>query len=208
VLTDYDILRISKTQDVSTIRKAYRKIVKEIHPDVSKESDLLENHLLFIQINRAYERLIGQTGNKDTLVDEAARSTSSGSAAVVEHKDPAYVFYKTAMTHFMKIHPSQWSVETKQILEKPGPQQEEELKIIKEKVKDLVKLFPMAYYYFCIVVHEYPHSVWFQDSKEKMSLIEERTVRYQKIIESFTEHVKDIPRVNKMFFSRRELKDR
>lgn len=32
MLTDYDILRIPETKDISTIRKAYRKIVKEIHP--------------------------------------------------------------------------------------------------------------------------------------------------------------------------------
>jgi curved DNA-binding protein CbpA len=55
MLTDYDILRISETQDISVIRKAYRKLVKDIHPDVSNESDLIKNHLLFIQINRAYQ---------------------------------------------------------------------------------------------------------------------------------------------------------
>ena len=200
MLTDYDILRIAETHDISVIRKAYRKISKEIHPDVSSESDLLKNHLLFIQINRAYQRLVGQLGNQDTLVDDISRSTSSDNDAVVQHKDPAYVFYKTAMTHFMKIHPSQWSVENKQILEKSKPLREEELEKIKEKVRNLVKLFPKAYYYFSIVVHEYPNSVWFQDSKEKMALIEERTVRYKKIIESFTEHERKIPRVNKMFF--------
>jgi outer membrane protein assembly factor BamD (BamD/ComL family) len=64
----------------------------------------------------------------------------------------------------------------------------------------LVKLFPRAYYYFSIVVHEYPHSVWFQDAREKMTLIEERTTRYRKIIESFSEHAREIPRVNRMFF--------
>ena len=200
MLTDYDILHISETRDISEIRKAYRKIVKEIHPDVSNESDLLKNHLLCIQINRAYERLIGQVGNQDTLVDKSPSGVSSDNDAVVKHKDPAYVFYKTAMTQFMKIHPSQWSVESRQILEKPSPLKEEELERIKDKVRNLVKLFPKAYYYFSIVVHEYPNSVWFQDSKDKMALIEERTVRYKKIIESFTEHAKEVPRVNKMFF--------
>ncbi len=204
MLTDYDILHISETQDISVIRKTYRKIVKEIHPDVSNEADLIKNHLLFIQINRAYQRLIGQLRNQDTLVDETSSSSSYDNDAVVQHKDPAYVFYKTAMTHFMKIHPSQWSVETKQILEKPSPLKEEELEKIKDKVRNLVKLFPKAYYYFSIVVHEYSNSVWYQDSKEKMALIEERTVRYKKIIESFTEHAKEMPRVNKMFFRPRK----
>ena len=57
MLTDFEILRIPETQDIFVIRKAYRKIAKEIHPDVSNESDLIKNHLLFIQINRAYRCL-------------------------------------------------------------------------------------------------------------------------------------------------------
>ena len=203
MLTDYDILRIDETRDISVIRKAYRKIVKEIHPDVSNESDLLKNHLLFIQINGAYQRLTAQSANQDTRSDETPEGGSNEDDSVVHHKDPAYVFYKTAMIHFMKIHPSQWSMETRQILEKPGPSQQEELERIKAKVRNLVKLFPKAYYYFSIVVHEYSDSVWFEDSREKMALIEERTVRYKKIIESFTEHAKETPRVNKMFFRSR-----
>ena len=200
MLTDYDILHIPETHDISTIRKAYRKIAKAIHPDLSNESDLIKNHLLFIQTNRAYQRLIGKLGNRAAFADRTARAGSPDSDAVAQHKDPAYVFYKAAMTHFMKIHPSQWSFETKRILEKPSPLKEKELEKIKDKVRNLVKLFPKAYYYFSIVVHEYPTSVWFQDSREKMTLIEERTVRYKKIIESFTEHAKTVPRVNKMFF--------
>ena len=54
-----------------------------------------------------------------------------------------------------------------------------------EKVKELVSLFPKAYYYFSIVVHDYPNSVWVNDSKEKMEAIEKRMKIYKKIIESF-----------------------
>lgn len=204
MLTDHDILRISETKDISVIRKAYRELVKEIHPDVSNESDLMKNHLLFIQINKAYQRLVCQLGDQETNVGETSSSSTSYNGAVVHHKDPAYVFYKTAMAHYMKIHPSQWSVETKQILEKPGPIKGQELEKIKDKVEKLVKLFPKAYYYFSIVVHEYPKSVWYQDAKEKMALIEERTVRYKRIIDSFIEHAKEIPRVNKMFYRSRK----
>jgi curved DNA-binding protein CbpA len=51
---------------MSVIRKAYRKIVKKIHPDVSGESELMKNHLLFIQINRAYQHLTNRYRNHDT----------------------------------------------------------------------------------------------------------------------------------------------
>ena len=49
----------------------------------------------------------------------------------------------------------------------------------------MVNLFPKAYYYFSIVVHDYPRSVWVNDSKEKMIIIEKRMKTYKKIIESF-----------------------
>jgi outer membrane protein assembly factor BamD (BamD/ComL family) len=51
---------------------------------------------------------------------------------------------------------------------------------------ELVGLFPRAYYYFSIVVHEYPKSEWYDDAREKMELIETRIGMYKKIIESFT----------------------
>jgi hypothetical protein len=87
-------------------------------------------------------------------------------------------------------------------VEKPGLKDMEDLEKVKSKVSELVKLFPKAYYYFSLVVHEYPESVWYQDARDKMTLIEERTIMYKKIIESFTEHAKDVPRINKMFFKK------
>jgi hypothetical protein len=200
VLTDCEILRIPETRDISKIRRAYRKLVKEIHPDVAGEEDLFRNHLLFIRINRAYERLAGSRGLRPAPAGRSGSTGPAENAALVRHKDPAYAFYRAAMTQFMKIHPSQWSVESKRILEKPGPPPEEELERLKEKVRNLALLFPRAYYYFSIVAHEYPDSVWAHDSREKMALIEDRTRLYGKIIESFTEHAREIPRVNKMFF--------
>jgi hypothetical protein len=230
MLNDYQILHIHENADIPTIKSAYRKLVKEIHPDVTRGS--FEKHLLFIRINQAYERLIKNKKAKAGASVKAARSSkadrpsqearaqaaetapseqadgqtqqaspgAAGLSGIIKHKEPAYAFYKTGMNCFMKIHPSQWSIEVKKVMDTPGPKNMQELEKIKDKVKNLVKLFPKAYYYFSIVVHEYPDSVWYRDAKNKMALIEERTVRYQKIIESFTEHAKPVPRVNKMFF--------
>ena len=35
----YEILGVEKTADDETIKKAYRKLVRKYHPDVSKEPD-------------------------------------------------------------------------------------------------------------------------------------------------------------------------
>jgi hypothetical protein len=202
MLSDFEILRIPETQDFSRIQKAYKRLIKEIHPDVSTQSDIMKNHLLFIQINKAYQRLVNKIGGRKISIIPPKKDDPSCGTAMEQHKDPAYVFYKTAMNSFMRIHPSQWTIDTKKIAAHPDPRSEDNLKKVQEKVESLVKLFPKAYYYFSIVVHEYPDSVWVDDSKQKMALIEERTIRYKKIIESFTEHAKEVPRVNKMFFHR------
>lgn len=52
--TYYDILGVEKTADADTIKKAYRKLVRKYHPDVSKEPDAAERTA---EINRAYETL-------------------------------------------------------------------------------------------------------------------------------------------------------
>jgi len=99
------------------------------------------------------------------------------------------------MKCFMQIHPSQWSHIAKR--NTLGRETEEDIQNLTEKVRNLSGLFPKAYYYFSMVVNEYPNSSWFTDSKEKMKLIEERTIMYKKIIESFREFNKKVPRVNR-----------
>ncbi len=201
MLTDYQILHIPKNADIQAIKSAYRKIVKEIHPDVTNAS--FEKHLLFVQINQARERLMKSYKADAVRSVKTMKHPIPKKSGIIKHKDPAYAFYKTGMKCFMKIHPSQWQIKVKTIMDTPGPKDTEELEKVKAKVKNLVKLFHKAYYYFSIVVHKYLESVWFKDAKDKMTLIEERTIRYKKIIESFTEHAKSVPIVNKIFFKRR-----
>ena len=50
----YEILGVAKDADEAAIKKAYRKLVRKYHPDVSKEPDAVERTA---EINRAYETL-------------------------------------------------------------------------------------------------------------------------------------------------------
>jgi hypothetical protein len=197
--TDYDVLGITETKDISEIKSAYRKIVKEVHPDVATSGDPFKNHLRFIQITKAYERLTSSSPKGRTKPSRTATRRASAESGIVQHKDPAYAYYKTAMNYFRAIHPSFWRVDVSSALAKPSPMREEELAAIQTKTRALLGLLPRAYYYFSIVVHEHPESVWTDDAREKMRRIEDRTAMYKRIVESFTEHAKRVPRVNRMF---------
>jgi hypothetical protein len=184
MITDFQILGIEETADSQVIKQAYRKRVKETHPDYSSEEDSIKNHLLFIQINQAYNRLVKKIKDPNPAVIQTSDPYPTANS-LQEHQDPAYVFYKTGMTHFMKIHPSQWNSQKRISDGTIPPMGEEERQERKAKVMELIKLFPKAYYYFSIVVHEYPDSPWNADASDKMKMIEERTRIYIKILESF-----------------------
>ncbi len=50
----YKILGVDRNADAATIKKAYRKLARKYHPDVSKAADAEEN---FKQVNEAYDVL-------------------------------------------------------------------------------------------------------------------------------------------------------
>jgi hypothetical protein len=181
--SDCRILGIAETQDIEIIKGAFRKRAKELHPDLAKDGDQLERHLLFAEVCKAYKRLLGR---KQGQVDEdrSERNSRVDNGAIAKHSDPAYVYYRTGIRYFMMIHPSHWNLDNRMLNTKIAGNNEEQ-EIIKQKIMELVKLFPKAYYYFSMVVHEYPGSDWEYDAKEKMKLIEERMAMYKRIIESF-----------------------
>ena len=170
---------ISRTNDINILKAAYRKRVKEIHPDIDNEKSSLNKHLLFIQVNQAYERIIGKAVNIENKIVKAPSADNNG---LVNSKGPAYAYYKTAIRYFQKIYPSSW---TKKYDDSVKEIDEEKRKEVLHLISNLLRLFPKAYYYFSIVVHDYSSSPWYSDSYEKMSVIEKRTLMYRNILESF-----------------------
>ena len=187
MISDFQVLGIEATKDVSVIKSAYRKKMKELHPDLSGSGDPFQRHILFIAVSSAYKRLLGSalTDSAPPPREAEAPPVAVDREGLAVHADPAYVFYRTGMKYFMLIHPSQWN-ETQQMLNTKIAGKDEDQELMRQKIMDLVKLFPKAYYYFSIVVHEYPDSVWAYDAAVKTKLIEDRTKRYRHIIESFS----------------------
>ena len=169
MIDDFKILGIEQTNDIELIKAAYRKRVKEIHPDICPDDEKYRNHLLFIEINKAYKRLL----ERKESVEEHAVVINEKINGIILHKDPAFVYYKAGIKCLQKVHPSVWT--------KNSVEESESIQVI----RDLFTLLPKSYYYFSIVVFEYSKSIWVGDSKEKMETIEKRTRQYKDIIESF-----------------------
>lgn len=192
MISDYQILGLDETLDAALIKKAYRKRVKQLHPDTADSSVTPEqkarNSFLMVEVCKAYRRLVSSAqGNAAPRVDPAPGGTSeniigagrnsaskipAGRAAApsapVRHADPAYAYYKKGITLFYQIHPSAWTKSED-----------------RKKALSVAALFPKAYYYLSVVADEYPESAWAHDAVEKMGLIEERMKLYRSIVDSF-----------------------
>lgn len=195
MISDYNLLGIEKTDDILIIKKAYHQRVKQLHPDTTDNEKLLNNHFLFVQICKAYQRLISNCIKTTTKVSTREPNVNNNkktygvldkNQGLIKHSDPAYVYYKSGINIFTKIHPSEWKKSEKSVIATEIGDDEANQRDAQKKVMDLVALFPKAYYFFSIVTSDYPESVWAQDSLDKMNLIEERMLRYKNIIESFS----------------------
>ena len=71
----YEILGVDKNADLDTIKKAYRKLVRKYHPDVSKEPDAVQKTA---EVNEAYEIL--KDTQKRTEYDEMLANPFDGTS--------------------------------------------------------------------------------------------------------------------------------
>ena len=107
MLSDFKILGINETNDIAIIKKAYHARIKQLHPDTTDDLNLINNHYLFVEVCKAYQRLISKTTSSQINVDRSTVNTDSGNEkSIIQHKDPAYVYYKSGIKIFTKIHPS------------------------------------------------------------------------------------------------------
>ncbi len=210
MFSDYRILGIGEGSDLASVKRAFRKRAKELHPDLASEEDALSRHDLFSQVCAAYRRLVATIDpNSSSLADTALAGTSRGAGEVAPgadsqsadwvgagrrgaggqdvapHSHQDYVFYRQGMRFFVAIHPSQWNFDRRGGLNSSRGGDEEEGAAAKARVVALMKFFPKAYYYFSLVVHEYPESEWAFDARDKMAIIETRIGMYRKILASF-----------------------
>src|SRR6266567_4305230 len=74
----YEVLGVAKTATEEEIKKSFRRLAKQYHPDANKDT---EAHERFIEVNEAYEVLSDakKRGTYDRFGHEAVSGNGSGS---------------------------------------------------------------------------------------------------------------------------------
>jgi len=182
------ILGIDRNASSEAIRKAYHEKVRQCHPDLQQNGDSEQCHLRMVRINQAYCRLMkvrkGE-GVIDTAAQEGGGDPEPNDAhALVAHKDPAYSYYKRGYRLFSKIHPSSWFWSNGPDGNTRFPRKIDTASMA-GSIERIIDLIPWAYYYFNVVVDEYPGSHWYLDSRYKIRKIEKLAPIYMKILYSY-----------------------
>ncbi len=192
----YKVLGISGNAGLKEIKAAYRSRVRKFHPDLPENRNILNNHLRLIQLNLAYNslklRFQSSGAPRPPQEEQQASSEVFGEAisgkrdSLTLYKDPAYSYYKRGHRYYSQINPSRWIFLQEKGLDELRSSENWTDEVIR-RIEETIDFFPKAYYYFSIVVGDYPHCSWFADAKEKMRKIEILTPIYMKILASYRE---------------------
>ncbi len=172
------ILKPESTLTPEDVKKRYRELVKQNHPDLFPEDRRREQNLILMEINEAYLSIIGSNDTFENRDPETVESTGSLPA---RHKDPAYVYYKSAVDHLnMGNYIFNWS---RYATTKYSYHFDVRKSSLLKTAREALEHYRTAYSSFMKVCTGYPGSVWAGDSSDRLDQIEKLNERYTEIIE-------------------------
>jgi len=182
----FQILGVSPDANPDEIKKAYRKLVRENHPDLFPEAERPQRDMRMMQINEAYLQIKKflrepQTSRSPTPVKKTD-NVPAASSEIGLHNDPAYAYYKQGFIHYSRGVGGIMDREKnrKLTLDAGG---------LKRTIYAL-KSFHTAHSYFLRVVREYPESIWKTDAEWKLKRIEGFNRIYRKIRKNLEERLR------------------
>ena len=175
------ILKPDDSQTPEVVKKRYRELVKQNHPDLFPEEKRREQNLILMEINEAYLCLMG---NNDAVVKHETETVDSSGTLPVRHKDPAYAWYKSAIDHLNAgNYIFNWS---RYATTKHRYHFDVRKSSLLKTAREALEHYRTAYSSFMKVCTGYPGSVWVGDSTDKLDQIEKLNERYTEIIERLT----------------------
>ena len=190
-----EILGAPPGADRPQIRRAYRRMVMENHPDRFPPERKQVQELAMITLGEAYAALMrgGAVAAPAAPVPRGpaaaqAIPTAAGTpaaAAVGPHRDPAYAYYKQGFVNF--------SIAVRGIAELTSAAECRQLPSwfpryrASQDIASSLGLLAAAERYFTRVVESYPRSVWCADARVKLSRIRRFTSLYRTILSNMGE---------------------
>jgi len=155
--------------------KQLKGLIKKYHPDLCNDSylELMYNEIAKILVNKL-NRLKAKDNENNKNIESNNGKNEYG---IIKIKEQDYVYYKLGVKYYKNIHPNYFY--------KRNSDTTFETKTYDELLSVLNKIylsFRLSEYYFSKIVSEYPKSIYFDDSKEKIKLLEKLYKSYENII--------------------------
>lgn len=202
----YKVLNISPEDNLEQVKKAYRKLMKENHPDFFPEEKQELQKLKTIQINEAYKRILDTFKDKTDKVKNPSiktytqnETTQKDNKTVGFHKDLSYVYYKRGFENFSNAvnitnRKSGFNIDTNFKMTNSQFSKFYSEPMAVKKFTDSLRFLRVAETYFSKVVSEYPNSIWVKDSEEKIERIEYFYELYNTILKNVEKYLKNPPK--------------
>jgi len=177
-----DILGVPADASREQVRKAYRRLVMENHPDRFPAERKAAQDLVMITLTEAYSALMCLP--RGLAAEEPAAGSRKGSpargTALAPHRDPAYAYYKQGFINFsLAIH---GIAEVNRKIAKGRVPRFTRRYTAAGDIAGSLSLLGTAHGYFSRVVEDHPGSVWGADALLKLRRIARFTTLYRKIL--------------------------
>ena len=164
------------------IKKNYKALIKENHPDLFPEQNRYEQNLITMEINEAYLNILNNNPKKaswsgqDENNKDQYKKTYPGT---INYKDPAFAFYKAGCDHFYKGRDI--FKRDRYLLKNTDKCLHTDSKVL-EAAMSALNEFIVSFRYFKIVKDRYYQSEWCNDAVDKLDELSRFNDRYSKII--------------------------
>jgi len=151
-----------------------KKLIKKFHPDLCTDTYLekLYNEITIKLVNK-----LNQIKTQDLKISQNNNDSKNNKNGLKIVREQDYVYYKLGIKYYKNIHPNYFY--------KRNADTTFETKTFEEILTILNNIhisFSIAEYYFSNVIENYPQSLYYEDSKDKIKLLKKLFKSYDNVV--------------------------